>query len=171
MSEMDDLFLERGAADFSECGQYRYSLRRAWGDGRKATFVMLNPSIATSTKDDPTTTRCMRRMANLGYRRYEAVNLFALISPKPPALKASHDPVGPRNDEAILRACETADLIVAAWGAHGRLLQRGQAVISLLAEHEVQCLGVTKQGCPRHPTYLSYDTGLIPFPTPPTTAT
>lgn len=35
-------------AIYSDCEKYRYSLTRIWdADGRKALFVMLNPSTAT----------------------------------------------------------------------------------------------------------------------------
>jgi hypothetical protein len=47
-------------------------------------------------------------------------------------------------------------VFVAAWGAHGRLLGRDQAVLALLREARAAalCLGVTADGMPRHPLYL-----------------
>lgn len=48
-------------ATFSPCRQYRYSLRRQWGDpaGGYAMFVGLNPSTADETMDDQTIRRCV----------------------------------------------------------------------------------------------------------------
>jgi hypothetical protein len=49
--------MQRGAK-VSECGRYRYALTRSWDAGaREALFVMLNPSIADGTRDDPTVRR------------------------------------------------------------------------------------------------------------------
>jgi hypothetical protein len=50
---------------------------------------------------------------------------------------------------AMSNACEGT---VAAWGTHGRLLDRSSTVRSLLAN--LDCLGTTKGGEPRHPLYV-----------------
>jgi hypothetical protein len=51
------LQLEQDAV-ISPCGQYRYVLTREVGPGeRRATFIMLNPSTADATQDDPTEAR------------------------------------------------------------------------------------------------------------------
>lgn len=48
------LSLEENAV-ISSCGKYRYVLTRQLGSGSKtATFIMLNPSTADATQDDPT---------------------------------------------------------------------------------------------------------------------
>ena len=42
-------------------GVYRYSLRRTWNPaGGSYLFVMLNPSTADATIDDPTIAKCVR---------------------------------------------------------------------------------------------------------------
>lgn len=42
------------SAIISDCGRFRYMLRRSWDISRPAvTFVMLNPSTADAEKDDP----------------------------------------------------------------------------------------------------------------------
>lgn len=50
-------------AKISDCGKYRYSLSRRWGEIRAGrppiVFVMLNPSTADHTVDDPTIRRCI----------------------------------------------------------------------------------------------------------------
>jgi len=42
-------------AIISDCGRYRYLLRRLWAEGLpRALFIMLNPSTADDKIDDPT---------------------------------------------------------------------------------------------------------------------
>ena len=44
-------------AILSACGRYRYLLSRRWGDGPELGVVMLNPSTANASQDDPTIRR------------------------------------------------------------------------------------------------------------------
>ncbi len=50
----------RRGAVLSDDGEYRYRLHRTW-DVKKSmlAFVMLNPSTADATNDDPTVRRCL----------------------------------------------------------------------------------------------------------------
>lgn len=47
-------------------------------------------------------------------------------------------------------------IIVAAWGVHGGLLGRAEAVVRMLHARgqKLHCLGETKDGHPRHPLYV-----------------
>ena len=66
-------------AVYSDCERYRYSLVRTWDTaGRKALFVMLNPSTATEVQNDPTVERCERRARALGFGSFCVTNIFAL---------------------------------------------------------------------------------------------
>jgi GTP-binding protein len=40
-------------AVLSDCGGYRYVLWRDWAAGPRALFILLNPSTADATQDDP----------------------------------------------------------------------------------------------------------------------
>ena len=151
------------SATISACGTYRYTLDRWWGnDGVSAVFVMLNPSTADADQDDPTIRRC------LGFARawqcdyLTVVNLFALRSTDPAALLAHPDPIGPENDDAIMKAVACADYVVAAWGVHGSIRGRGVAVRQLILK-PLRCLGLTKSGHPRHPLYVRADQPLIDY--------
>jgi hypothetical protein len=148
----------RFGAAYSRCRRYRYLLWREWAGGRGAIlWVMLNPSTADHLgNNDPTIARCERRSAAWGYRRMEVVNLFALRAPKPAALRRVNDPVGSLNDENIRLAAARADRIVCAWGNHGRLNGRAEAVRALLGGRPLSCLGTTKLGEPVHPLYVPY---------------
>ena len=66
--------------------------------------------------------------------------------------------MGVENNAVILESCAWADQIIAAWGAHGEHLQRGQVVEALLREtgRPVFHLGLTKAGHPKHPLYIAY---------------
>jgi hypothetical protein len=146
-------------AVYSDCGAYRYLLTRAWGRGPKALFVMLNPSTATEVQNDPTVERCEKRARSLGFGAFRVTNIFAFRATDPRVMRATPDPVGPGNDDAIQQSVEWADKIVCAWGNHGLHLDRGAKVETLLRTTGVQLfhLGLTGQNQPRHPLYISYD--------------
>jgi len=94
----------------------------------------------------------------------EVVNLFAFRSTYPEQLKAAGDPVGPENDAAILKAVKGSDLAVAAWGIHGRLLQRDAVVIGLIAGiKDFHCLGRTRAGAPLHPLHQPRRLKPVPY--------
>lgn len=128
-------------------------------------IVMLNPSTADEFKNDPTVERCCRRARMWGYDRLDVVNIFALRSTDPKGLYQCDDPVGADNDAAILDAAKQADLTVAAWGNHGQLQGRGQAVLSLLqnAGVELHVLKMSKVGEPVHPLYQPYSAQAVPL--------
>lgn len=125
---------------------------------------MLNPSTADETHLDPTVTRCCGYARRWGYGAIEVVNIFAYRSTDPKGLLAVADPVGEENDQHILAAVEDAALVVAAWGVHGALQDRGRIVQDLIADRcALTSLGVTKDGHPRHPLYLRADAVPVPF--------
>lgn len=155
-------------AVYSDCERYRYSLTRIWDPaGRKALFVMLNPSTATEVQNDPTVERCERRARALGFGAFQVTNIFAWRDTDPRKMRAATDPVGPENDSAILDGAIWADQIVAAWGTHGAHLNRGPAVETLLraSGHDLYHLGLSKAGHPKHPLYISYNQSPEPWPT------
>lgn len=150
--------METGAL-FSPCRTFRYQLWREWSDGDgTCTFIMLNPSTADETVNDPTVERCQRRAAMLGFSRLIVVNLFALRSTDPNALYKAADPIGPQNDDAILDAAKRSQMVICAWGKHGGLMKRAAAVRATLSKEGVVAhhLGLTKDGEPKHPLYIGY---------------
>lgn len=147
---------------------YRYRLWRPveGNDGTEPVlFIMLNPSTADHTVDDPTIRRCAGFARRFGSGRLEVANLFALRATNPRMLDEAEDPVGEESDRHILDAAETSELVVCAWGAK---IPRGyewraRQVLELLrlAGHPtLYCLGETKAGHPRHPLYLAKETPL-----------
>ncbi len=146
-------------AVYSDCEHYRYALTRTWDPaGRKLLYIMLNPSRATEEQNDPTIERCERRARRLGFGAFRAVNIFAWRETDPRHLRRAAEPIGPENDASLLNAAAWADTILCAWGVHGAHLDRGPATETLLREagHDLQSLGQTKHGHPRHPLYVGY---------------
>lgn len=153
-------------AHYSDCERYRYDLTRVWdATGRKAAFIMLNPSTATEVQNDPTVERCERRARALGFGAFRVCNIFAWRDTDPRAMRAAAEPVGAENDAAILAASHWADQIICAWGTHGAHLNRGPAVETLLRATGLPLwhLGLSKAGHPKHPLYISYATQPEPW--------
>ena len=146
-------------AVYSDCERYRYLLTRTWDPkGRKALFIMLNPSTATEVQNDPTVERCERRARTLGFGGFRVTNIFAWRATDPRDMRAAGDPIGPENDAAILQSCPWADQVICAWGTHGAHLDRGAAVEALLRATKLPLfhLGLSKAGYPKHPLYIAY---------------
>lgn len=145
-------------AEISPCGLYRYRLTRTWGNAAPLLFVMLNPSTADASDDDPTIRRCIGFARREGAGGIVVANLFAFRSTDPTALEIAPDPIGPDNARWI-ETCvrETSGPIVAAWGASvpKRLdLLVHMRIVALLPLDRLRCLGWTASGAPRHPLYL-----------------
>lgn len=153
-----DGYAEMGAV-IDPAGQYRYALWRAWECGTGSVlFVMLNPSTADASQDDPTINRCVGFARSWGYGRLDVANLFALRSSEPARLLEVEDPIGPDNDRHLENLAQGAELIVAAWGNDGSVLGRAESVLRLLTRHgDVHALRLLKNGQPGHPLYLPKD--------------
>lgn len=170
-----------GTAVVSPCGTYRYHLRRECrtpldgSTGKAMVFVMLNPSTADATQDDPTVRRCRGFAEREGCASFEIVNLYAYRTPSPKALfdamAAGVDVHGGHNRRYLIAAIRQADVLVAAWGAHARPADVAEFVGLVESERAggyygllpVWCLGLTRAGQPRHPLMLRADSPLEPW--------
>jgi hypothetical protein len=149
----------RRSAVISECGAYRYSLTRRWypGGGQLCLFVMLNPSTADASIDDPTIRRCMSFADTWHYGGIVVVNVYAYRATQPADLWRAQDPHGPENRDFINSSLWQTDLTIAAWGNNARKEDALHVYWMLMAERPVYCLGVTGKGFPKHPLYLRKD--------------
>ena len=140
---------------FSACRKYRYVLWRQWDEHNPdyAMIIGLNPSTADEVEDDPTIRRCVDFSRRWGYGALCMVNLFAYCATDPARLKRCSEPIGIDNNHWLVHLAADAGVIVAAWGVHGSLAGRDQAVKRLLPGR-LSCLGLTREGHPRHPLYL-----------------
>lgn len=151
-----------GGATMSTCGTYRYHLWRmpcAPDGAGRCTFLMLNPSTATDTKDDPTIRRCIRFARDWGYEYLDVLNIFALRSTDPEGIIGVADSIGPENDRWLMQAKWASQIIVAAWGEYGAIGGRGEAVRRMLAPSgKLHYLHLNKSGHPKHPLYIAAST-------------
>lgn len=166
------LLHQPAGAVISSCERYRYWLHRSWLGGEGWTvFVMLNPSTADATEDDPTIRRCIRFAKDWGTHGLIVVNLFAWRATDPKNLPTNrYEAEGPENHAYITQACELAGQyfydehgkqrrpgkVVCGWGAHKMANQQVPTVMSWIeaAYGTPRCLGNTKTGAPRHPLYV-----------------
>lgn len=148
----------RVGATLSDDRKYRYRLWRLWNDKPPCVFVLLNPSTADELKDDPTVKRCMARALREGFGGIVIVNLFALRSANPVALKSCDDPIGPENNEHIRQAVRGAGAVICGWGNDGKLLGRGEQVLKMIRDEGATplALKVNFDGSPQHPLYIGY---------------
>jgi hypothetical protein len=164
----DDLLGSRSAV-VSDDGLYRYRLDRDLGQaGGRVLFIMLNPSTADATSDDPTIRRCIG-FAERFERNLVVVNLYAFRATHPVALTTTHaagwvDIVGPDNDRYLLEAAGECNLLVAAWGAREPRRGRHREVYELLRPcGPLHALGENANGSPKHPLYVRGDAALRPW--------
>ena len=166
-----------GAAAFSACGHYRWwLLRPCQAAGSAVLFLGLNPSRADGERDDPTLRRLRAMAGRWGHGRLLVMNLFARVGPDPALLRRALEPVGAHNDAwlatglAWLAAqppapCGPPPRIWLGWGQQGGLHGRGEQVLDGLRcwGGEVVCVGLTRQGHPRHPLFCRADQLPQPF--------
>ena len=115
-------------------------------------FVGLNPSTADETQDDPTIRRCIGYAKTWGYGALCMTNLFAFRATDPREMKRHPEPIGPDNNKHLQECAEGAGLVIFAWGKDGAHKKRDIQVESLIASPH--CLGLNKDGTPKHPLYL-----------------
>lgn len=156
--------MERDAV-LSDCGRYRYLLRRVWDHKKpRALFIMLNPSTADAAIDDPTIRSCIRLCRALEFGSFEVVNLFAWRATDPDELLSlGIEMIGPRQDKITEAAIIRCDIVICAWGAHQvAATPRGWELIEKIQEHRplAYCFGKTKNGSPKHPLYIKTGTPL-----------
>jgi hypothetical protein len=120
-------------------------------------FVMMNPSTADPFVDDPTVAKCQRYARAWGYGTLLVGNTFAYRATNQKQLLQVADPVGPLNDEWLLKMAAQAGIIVLAYGKpHDKLRQRGRDVAGVLRRegYKLHMLKLCKDGTPSHPLYL-----------------
>lgn len=153
-------------AELSACRRYRFKLWRHFGLAAPdlLTFCMLNPSTADASEDDPTVRRCMGFAKDFGFGGIMIVNLYAIRSKSPKAIKAASDPIGIENDGWIFEVAHEAKQVVCAWGGDADPVRAAHVTnIIRRAGADTSCLGVNNDGSPKHPLYLKRSAQLQPF--------
>jgi hypothetical protein len=153
-------------AELSPDGVYRYTLTREWADGKCVCWLMVNPSTADATLDDHTIRKCIGFSKRWDYGRMVVINLYALRSRDPRAVeRAGSSAVGPLNDYWIKESLRESREVICAWGCAQHIASidaRINAVMKLIKAEQphisLSCLGKRKDGHPKHPLTLGYDT-------------
>ena len=139
--------------------EFRYRLTRIWDENQPyALFVLMNPSTATPTKDDPTIAKCCRFAKAWGYGGIAVANTFAYRCTDQKRLLEVADPIGPDNNRHIIELAKKAAIVIFAYGKpHKSLRSRGPELARLLIEKahvKPHILSLTADGTPKHPLYL-----------------
>ena len=158
-------------AFFSDCKSHRYSLTRRYKRGVSAiSFLMLNPSTATTKVNDPTIHRCEALALREGFSLMHIINLFSFRATDPKDMKYAHEmgvdvTGGEENNKTLERVCKASDIIVCAWGNHGSFLSRSDTVMrNIIPEGaNTRCLAINASGEPKHPLYTAKNAELIPY--------
>lgn len=159
--EINDIIGGDGdTAVISDCGRYRYFLRRGTWRVGMVCFICLNPSTADATKDDATVRRLRGFAEDWGYSGFCLVNLYAwratqfdIASKDKAGTVDDRRYIGEENDMWLERAAARCYLAVAAWGGKAGKL-RASNVAAALKMDGLHCLRLTKSGHPAHPLYL-----------------
>lgn len=156
----------RSWAVFSADDRYRYLLGRTWDryeDPEETTravciWIMLNPSTADHTVDDPTIKKCTKYARTWGMGGILVANLFAWRATDPSELAKAVDPIGPANDSILYRVTRNPLLAIVVGGWGNKLprayRRRGQ---QLHIGRSLHCVAVNTDGSPRHPLYVRDD--------------
>ena len=158
---MKTKLIER-TADISECGTWRYELRRRWNLNLPSMLViMLNPSTADHRRDDQTIRRVWKRASHSGHGELIVGNLGAGRSFNPYTWMRMEDPIGPRNNDVLesllYEAHRNQSTVVVGWGAHGAFMQRDDWFLAAAKRAKVTlyCYEHTRKRFPRHPLYIA----------------
>lgn len=159
----------------------RYNLRREIDQHESPVHlhgtlicIGVNPSDADANKDDPTIRKVAGFTVRLGHRCFVMLNKFARIATDVNDLKRLNlpDAVGLDNDCELACAMSGADTLLFAWGplaklpVHLRARWRRVWQIAQDLKKTPFCIGTAKDGHPRHPLMVSYDTPVVPWSPP-----
>lgn len=162
-----------GSAVISECGLYRYRLERHGLSGAGAVaWIMVNPSTADATTDDPTIKKVMGFTERWGGGWVIVGNLFAYRATDVRELRRAPDPIGPEDNDHLRRIMAEAPTVVVAWGPAAKFPPERRnrwRTVALIARElgvTLQCIGTAQDGQPRHPLMVAYATPLEPWKVP-----
>jgi hypothetical protein len=150
----------RREALLSSNKKFRYMLGRSWDDSLdRILFILLNPSVADSKKDDPTIKRLISFSKKWKYGGFWVCNLYAYITSYPKELYNNIDNNRIRkNKEYVKKYILKSKRIVYGWGVTEH---ESEWLVDLVKKP--YCFGKNKNGTPKHPLYLSSNTVMIKY--------
>jgi hypothetical protein len=129
--------------------KYRYKLWRTWDEKKlKVLFIMLNPSIANESENDPTIRRCITFAKDWGYGGIMVGNLYAFITSDPKILYKQENKEGSENKLFLEKMYLESDITICAWGNNEQLPEYIKNMGTLYY------LELSKNEIPKHPLYL-----------------
>lgn len=125
---------------YSEDKYHRYLVYKEWDSSlKKATVIMLNPSLANAVTMDMTTMYIINNISRLGYGSVEIVNIFSKLHEEITSNLMIELLTNEMNDKMILASVARTDTTILAWGKAGetnkQVKQRIMQVIELIKEH------------------------------------
>lgn len=151
---------EPSGAVFADDRRHRLYLWRRWAkSGRWVMFIGLNPSTADERLNDPTVRRCIGFAQKWGYSGIFMCNAYTLVSTDPKMLNTEAPiAMGAHLAMKVIRSrCNEA---IVCWGNLITLVRDWEDRVDRIKNDlsPLYCLGMTKQGHPRHPLYLPCNT-------------
>jgi hypothetical protein len=146
------------SAGISSCKRYRWWLYRelvSAGKARLIIWVMMNPSTADHSKNDPTINKVMSYSKSWGFTDLLVLNIYAIRSTQQANIKGR---VGSRNDwwlSTIFSYASRHNIpVICAWGRNHK--DRGDEVRELAKQSGIKllCLEHATNREPKHPLYL-----------------
>tara|TARA_B100001029_G_C15043821_1_gene445607 strand:+ start:908 stop:1372 length:465 start_codon:yes stop_codon:yes gene_type:complete len=140
----------KGHAKFSKDGLYRYSLCRIWENKLpKILFIMLNPSLACASKNDPTIKKLINFSKSWGFGGFHVGNLYSNISPYPKNIVSIKNVREKKNIDSIKNMIKKSQLIIYAWGNNEKTPIWLKKIVK-----DPYCIELSVNGVPKHPLYL-----------------
>lgn len=148
-------------AGISSDEKYRWWLFRCWSVRLPLIiWIMMNPSTADHTKNDPTILKVIRYSKRWGHGAVLVLNIHAFRTSRPENLPQKlRAAVGRSNDwwiKTIFRFAARKDIpVICAWGVKHK--ERGCQVRALADEAglPLMCLELSLNDEPKHPRFLS----------------
>lgn len=149
----------------SDCGNYRFSLHRAWNANLPLrAFLCANPSKADELRYDTTAFKCSNMAVNWGWGGFILLNLYPNYSTDPSGVVHS-DNADRLNEEHVRRAFHDMDMIVIACG-NGHAV-RLDDLLQGVPRSKLYCLRRNKGGGFLHPSRVEpedFDKPQLAFP-------
>lgn len=166
------------AATFSDDRKHRFTLERRWTGATEldpfALWIGMNPSTADEYVDDTTVRRETTYTRTWKLHRYVKVNICSYRATNPyDILEAEIERMEKENLKRVLlhaldKRCRR--VLLAFGNVPSPLVRSRNHLLKLLRKFDVEaeCLGITKNGWPRHPSRLAH--GIVPsiwhYPSP-----
>lgn len=139
----------------SDCGRYRYVLKRVWeSEKRIGAFLCANPSKADHLQFDETVFKCINLAVNWRWGGLYILNLYPLYEKDPKKLvhDAETDRVNAEYIVAIFR--EMKEIVLATGNGHEKRLRE---LINGVPANKLFCLRKNKGGGFLHPSRIKPD--------------